>query len=253
MGFLMGKDKVVLVTGSSGAIGAAICKALTQSGYTAIGLDKTDPNYPMLDGQTHIACDLEEIIASPAAFKRLADQIKACVGQNSLVGLVNNAAVQILGDAETLSVDEISKTFDVNVKSAFALSNLCFAQLERHGGCIVNISSIHARLSKPKFVAYATSKAALSALTRYLALEWGGRVRVNGIEPAAVETNMLLTGFNGDAAIIDQLKAISPSGHIAQPDHIGKSVVNFFDDTNIHHTGVLLQLDGGLSGALSDV
>lgn len=249
----MSKDKVVLVTGSSGGIGAAICDALVQGGYVAIGLDKTDPNYPMSDSQMHISCDLEEIIASQTAYERLADEISSSVGQNSLVGLVNNAAVQILGDAEHLSIDAISTTFDVNVKSAFILSNLCFPHLERHGGCIVNISSIHARLSKPKFAAYATSKAALSALTRYLALEWGGRVRVNGIEPAAVETEMLLAGFNGDAAIINQLMGVSPSGQIAHPDDIGKSVVAFFDDTNIHHTGILLQLDGGLSGALSDV
>jgi NAD(P)-dependent dehydrogenase (short-subunit alcohol dehydrogenase family) len=64
-------------------------------------------------------------------------------------------------------------------------------ELEKAAGSVINISSIHARLTKKDFVAYDNSKAAISGMTRAMAVDLGPRVRVNSIEPAAIETDML--------------------------------------------------------------
>src|SRR3546814_11034334 len=83
-------------------------------------------------------------------------------------------------------------------------SDVCSSDL------VLNISSIHARLTKPNFIAYATSKAALSGMTRAMAVELGARVRVNAIEPVAIDTPMLRAGFEGNDAGYEQLRIFHP-------------------------------------------
>src|SRR3546814_5507046 len=87
---------------------------------------------------------------------------------------------------------------------------------------VLNIRSIHARLTKPGFAAYATSKAALSGLTRAMAVELGSRVRVNAIEPAAIATPMLRAGFADNENGYRQLNDLHPSGNIGSPDELAQ-------------------------------
>ena len=92
---------------------------------------------------------------------------------------------------EQLGLADWQETLDVNLMAPVAISRALLPQLKRQRGSIVHIGSIHSQLTKPGFTAYATSKAALAGLTRAMAVELGGSVRVNAIEPAAIATPML--------------------------------------------------------------
>ena len=117
---------------------------------------------------------------------------------------------------------------------------------------MVNISSVHAKATKPKFVAYATSKAALSGLTRALAVELGSDVAVYGIEPAAVQTPMLLAGFADSPESLSRLAACHPSGRIATPQEVAELVHFLFAARSAGLQGSAIELGGGISGRLHD-
>jgi len=166
--------------------------------------------------------------------------------------LVNNAAVQVLGGVEDLTISDWYRTLDINVLVPFALTKGLLAQLDSAGGCVINISSIHARLTKAGFVAYATSKAALSGMTRAMAVDLGSRVRVNAIEPAAIETPMLEAGFEGKPEQFVHLQASHPQGRIGTPEEVAALALSVASGELQFLHGACIGLDGGISGRLHD-
>ena len=116
---------------------------------------------------------------------------------------------------------------------------------------MVNVASIHANLTKPGFVAYATSKAALVGLTRSMAVDLGRRVRVNAVLPAATATPMLTAGLGG-AAELEALGAMHPLGRIARPEEIAAAVVYLASEAASFVTGTVLAVDGGVGARLHD-
>ena len=105
--------------------------------------------------------------------------------------LINNAGIQIAEDTDNLAVDDFDKVLAVNLRGAF----LCAQQALRHfldsgrGGAIVNVSSVHQVIPKPRFLGYSVSKGGMQNLTHTLALEYAARgIRVNGIGPGATVT-----------------------------------------------------------------
>lgn len=125
-------------------------------------------------------------------------------------------------------------------------------QLEQARGSVINISSIHARLTKAHFVAYATSKAALSGMTRAMAVDLGGRVRVNAIEPAAIATDMLKAGFAGQPEQFALLEACHPQGRIGTPAEVAALALAIADGELRFLHGACVAMDGGISGRLHD-
>lgn len=183
--------------------------------------------------------------ASPGFITRLLDD-------NRLDVLINHAAVQLLGGGESLSVADWHRTLDVNLLAPFVLTQGLLPQLEGARGSVINISSIHARLTKANFVAYATSKAALSGMTRAMAVDLGGRVRVNAIEPAAIATDMLKAGFAGQPEQYAQLQACHPQERIGTPEEVAALALAMADgDLRFLH-GACIGMDGGISGRLHD-
>src|SRR3546814_11203245 len=103
----------------------------------------------------------------------------------------------ILESADALSRENWRSTLDVNLLAPFLWAQAFLPELEAVQGTVLNISSIHARLTKPNFIAYATSKAALCGMTRAMAVELGARVRVNAIGTEAIDRPTLRGGFDG--------------------------------------------------------
>jgi NAD(P)-dependent dehydrogenase (short-subunit alcohol dehydrogenase family) len=126
------------------------------------------------------------------------------------------------------------------------------ADIERAKGSVVNIASIHAVATKPGFVCYATSKAALVGLTRSMAVDLGPRVRVNAINPAATATPMLLAGFEGKSKELDELAKKHPLERIAQPWEVAKTALFLASPDAAFITGTCLNIDGGIGGRLHD-
>ena len=239
--------KTAIVTGAAGGIGAALCVAFGQAGYRVIGCDCRDS---ASNCDVFLQFDLRTLSASASDRHVVLERIRAALGGDGVAALVNNAAVQVLGSAEALTVDDWRETLDVNLLAPFLLTQALLPEIERVGGSVVNVASVHAQLTKPGFVAYATSKAALVGLTRSLAVELGSRVRVNAVLPAATETPMLVAGLGPGQ--VDALGAMHPLGRIASPEEVAAAVVYLASGAASFVNGAVLAVDGGIGGRLHD-
>lgn len=243
--------KCVLVTGAAGGIGQALVGTFSAAGYAVIGTDVAAPP-PELALDHFVSCDLRRMVEDQS----YAAECFGCVGKlldgRPLAALINNAAVQLIGPMERLDRDAWRTTLDVNLLAPFLWAQAMLPDLESAGGCIINVSSIHARLTKAGFLAYATSKAALSGLTRAMAVELGGRVRVNAIEPAAVRTAMLEAGFEGRPDLYRRLEACHPQGRIGEPPEVANLALAIVGGGMDFLNGACVGIDGGIGARLFD-
>lgn len=239
----------VVVTGSNGGIGSAIARVLKDSGYFVIGVGRS-PDQGRSD--RYIRCDLDAFVREPSVREGFAGDVARLLDGRELAALVNNSAVQKLSPAPDMPLGDFVTTMNVNVTAAFALSQALLPMLERSGGSILNIGSIHARLTKPGFAAYATSKAALRGLTQALAVDCGDKVRVNLIEPAAISTDMLLAGFAGSREAFEELNACHPAGRIGQPEEIAELAAFMISGKCAFMNGSIVEVNGGIGARLHD-
>lgn len=241
----------VIITGAAGGIGQALVRCFAEAGYGVIATDKVEAPAD-LPCQHYIRADLQRTVAEPDYASEIFADIRSCLAGQPLKALVNNAAVQILGPTDTLSRDDWRTTLDVNLLAPFFWAQALLPELEAAGGMVLNISSIHAHLTKPNFVAYATSKAALSGLTRAMAVELGQRVRVNAIEPAAIDTEMLRAGFAHDPIGLQRLHAFHPTRCIGSPADLARLALSLIHLPGIFFTGAVVGFDGAIRAALHD-
>ncbi|WP_125717067.1 SDR family NAD(P)-dependent oxidoreductase [Pseudoalteromonas rubra] len=243
-------QKFALVTGSAGGIGRAMVSKYIAEGYIVIGLDLGAQEG--CDGFLPLQIDLARCVQDPAYLEQLKNSVQELTGTAGISVLINNAAVQLLGTAQQLSLDDWLRTFDINLHAPFVLTKAFYQSLEGNRGSVINVSSIHAHLTKKTFAAYATSKAALSALTRNLALEFQDKVRINAIEPAAISTDMLKEGFEGKDEDYARLEAYHPLGRIGTPEEVAELAHFLSSEAASFLHGSCISLDGGISSCLSD-
>lgn len=241
--------KSVIVTGSNGGIGTAICNYLKSSGYHVIGVDREDDTNSL---DFFVTFDISLLAANHEQYERLESKLYKAIGKTKLVCLVNNAAVQILGSLDNVSVDDFKTSLNTNVVAPFALIKMLVEKLEKNSGSVVNIGSIHSRLTKPEFISYATSKTALLGLTQSMAVDCGARIRVNAIQPAATATEMLLAGFEDKPDAFQLLKDFHPTKSIADPIEIAKAVGFLMSDSVPFANGAILDINGGIGFRLHD-
>jgi NAD(P)-dependent dehydrogenase (short-subunit alcohol dehydrogenase family) len=241
----------VLITGASGGIGKALVEEFHRAGYLVLATDRKPPPED-LPFERFIQADLEQTVTNEHYADGIFGQVRDCLSGNQLNALVNNAAVQILGPCETISRADWQHTLDSNLLAPFFWTQAFLPQLESANGCVVNISSIHASQTKRGFAAYATSKAALSALTRNMAVDLGGRIRINAIEPAAVKTEMLIEGMTGGKKGLPELDSLHPIGRIADPAEVARVAVFLCSKSASFIHGSVLPVTGGIHACLKD-
>jgi NAD(P)-dependent dehydrogenase (short-subunit alcohol dehydrogenase family) len=166
--------------------------------------------------------------------------------------LINNAAVQILKPSGQLTLDDWQHTLNINLLAPFLLAQALLPELEKAKGSVINIASVHAVATKPEFVCYATSKAALVGLTKSMAVDLGPRVRINAICPAAVATPMLRAGFEGRKDAFEELSRMHPLGRVASPDEIAGVALFLASSQAGFITGTSIYVDGGICSRLHD-
>jgi 3-oxoacyl-[acyl-carrier protein] reductase len=186
--------KKIVVTGDSGDLGRAIISVLLENGnYQVVGLSRSQPKhlsgfqnkYP--NRYTHLEFDLD----TPERIKSFyLDRLK---NEGPLHGLVNNAAYPYDDIVTNANLDNLEKTFRINVISPIMLTKYLIRDMLLHntGGSLVHISSVSAHTGYKGLSMYAASKGALESFSRTVAREWGVKgIRSNCIAPGFMETRM---------------------------------------------------------------
>jgi NAD(P)-dependent dehydrogenase (short-subunit alcohol dehydrogenase family) len=151
-----------------------------------------------------------------------------------------------------MPTDELIKSYQINVVAPYLLITSLANVLTEKTASVVNIGSIHSRLTKPGFISYAVTKAALAALTRGLALDFEDHMRINCIEPASVETPMLLDGFKSFPEKKLDLERHYPQKRIATADEIAELAVLVSSVGVRFLHGACIDISGGISCRLHD-
>jgi NAD(P)-dependent dehydrogenase (short-subunit alcohol dehydrogenase family) len=241
----MTEDRVAVVTGAAGGIGAATCRLFAEADWTVVAIDRQDIDEAF--GYRVITTDIGDL----GAAARVLDGIP------QIDALVNNAAVMHTSRLADTSTEDWQQTLSVNVSAAFVLMREALPALESKGGAVVNVASVHAVATSPGAVAYAASKAGLVGLTRAAALEFAEHgVRVNAVLPGATSTPMLDAGFSrhpdGPEAAAQQLISKTPLRRIADPREVAEAILFLADsERSGFMTGQSLLLDGGATLRLS--
>jgi NAD(P)-dependent dehydrogenase (short-subunit alcohol dehydrogenase family) len=225
--------------------------AFANAGYRVIATD-TRARPVDLACFEYIQADARQIVDNAAAATEIFARVAALVGENGLEVLVNNAATQILGGTATLGREDWRATLEVNLLAPFFWVQGLADCMERAHGTVVNVSSIHARLTKRNFVAYATSKAALSAMTRAMAVDLGARIRIVAVEPAAIATEMLEAGFRDAPELYERLNECHPVGRISSPPEVADFILAIARWGSRVLQGAVIPLDGGIGAVLHD-
>ena len=236
--------KNVLLTGHSGGIGKAIAHHLMTNGYVVAAIDIKPGgtcNYELIHDLEDCSHHAEETIANFLS-RNLSGQLDA---------LINCAALQITGSLDSLTVHDLQRSFNVNTLAPFFLTQICKELFTTHA-TILNIGSIHSRLTKPEFLPDSVSKSALSGLSRSLALSLGSELRVIEIQPAAIATDMLEEGFEDSPEARAKLDSYHPTGQIGTPEEVALLCASILSNPLPFLNGSVINLDGGISHALHD-
>ncbi|HTT49201.1 MAG TPA: SDR family oxidoreductase [Pseudolabrys sp.] len=231
------KDKIVLVTGAAGAIGAAVTAAIRRAGGSAIASD--------LAGE--VALD----VTSESDWQRVTAAIEARHGR--LDGLVNAAGIVALGTVEQLDFATWRRVLAVNLDGAFLGCKYAMPLLRKEGGAIVNLSSVSGLVGGHNLAAYNASKGGVSLLTKSVALH-GARlappVRCNAVCPAFVEGPMvesIAQGARDPETAKQKMSRDIPLGRLGKPAEIADLCVYLLSDEAGFITGANLPIDGGLT------
>lgn len=234
------KDKIVLITGAAGAIGAAAAKAVAGEGGVAITSDLSNQK------MQHAL----DVTAEPDWLRVVAD-IERLHGR--LDGLLNAAGIASLGTVEDTDYATWKKVMAVNLDGTFLGCKHALPLLKKDGGSIVNLSSVAGLIGGHNFAAYNASKGGVRLLTKSVALH-GARlepkVRCNSVHPAFLEGPMVedildQTGFKDGARA--RLTRDIPLGRFGTAEEVAAMCVYLLSDESKFVTGAEFVIDGGLT------
>jgi NAD(P)-dependent dehydrogenase (short-subunit alcohol dehydrogenase family) len=235
----------MLLTGASRGIGHATVKRFSSAGWRVITCSRHPfpEECPWMAGpEDHLQIDLSD----PQDTLRAIEQVRKRLLGGRLDALVNNAAISPKGEAGArlgtlqTELDDWRTVFQVNFFAPVMLARGLLRELEAAHGSIVNVTSIAGSRVHPfAGTAYATSKAALAALTREMAADLGPRgVRVNAISPGEIDTPILSPGT-------DELVAKIPMRRLGTPEEVAKAIYFLCTDQSSYVHGAEIHINGG--------
>jgi len=246
----------VLVTGGSSGIGRAIAIRFAREGADlAINYhEDSDPAEETIrlsreaaNGRDVKAITVKADISQEKEVVSMFETVTSELGEIDV--LINNAGLQIEEASDQMSVDDFDMVIGVNLKGAF----LCAREMIRHSlarnkkSNIINVSSVHQIIPRPRFVGYAASKSGLGGITTTLALEYAERgIRVNAIAPGATATKMN-KDWKKDKEKREKLAANIPLRRAAEPEEMAGIATFLASDDASYITGQTIYADGGLT------
>lgn len=242
------ENKIAIVTGGAGGIGAAICQQLATEGARVIVCDLDIASANLLvkqlqDKGLKAEASQTDIANKQACQTLVADIIKR---HGSIDLLANNAGINRRGDLLSLEDNDWLMSFDVNVHSMFYLCQAVLPHMiKAGGGAIVNTASQWGLHPAPSHIAYNVTKAAVAAFTQNLARDYARqKIRVNAVCPGEIHTPMLEQGVIRSGRTIADLDAMVPYGRIGKPDEVAALVAFLMSDEAAFMCGSLVEITG---------
>ncbi len=236
-----------VVTGANTGLGQGIALALAQAGAAVVGVGRSS----MAETQAAVeaaggtflavAADLATLDPIP----QIVDAATANFGRIDI--LVNNAGIIRRQDAIDFTEADWDAVMDVNLKSAFFLSQAAARRMlaDGKGGKIIMIASLLSFQGGIRIPSYTASKSGLAGITRLLACEWAGKgINVNAIAPGYFETNNT-EALRNDPERSQQILARIPAGRWGRPTDIGGAAVFLASAASDYVHGAVLPVDGG--------
>lgn len=243
--------KVAIVTGASSGIGKATALRLAAEGMKIVLVSRDQERLrQVVEAVRKEGGKVEFLLGDVTESSTQEKTIQTAVdAYGQIDGLVNAAGHIASGSIENTSLSEWDRMMEVNVRAVFRLMQLAVPHLIATRGSIVNVSSVTGTRSFPGVLAYCVSKAAVDQLTRCAALELAPKgVRVNGVNPGVVITNLHRTGGMDDAkyqAFLEHSKTTHPMGRVGQAEEIASLIAFLLSPAAGWVTGTNNNIDGG--------
>lgn len=243
---------VVIVTGGSRGIGAAIAMLAARRGYGVLvnyasNVAAAEAVCAAIHAQGGMALAVRGDVSDEADIDHV---FAAADRMGRLAGLVNNAGIiDLAARVEDFDLARLSRMFAVNTLGTILCSGRAVKRMStRHGGrggAIVNITSAAAKLGAPgTYVDYAAAKGAVDSFTVGLALEVAGEgIRVNGVRPGIIDTEIHATG--GDPERAARMAASLPMPRVGTAEEVAQAVVWLLSEEASYTTGTVIDVTGG--------
>jgi 3-oxoacyl-[acyl-carrier protein] reductase len=240
-------QKVAIVTGASGGIGAAVAERLGKDGFTVVvnyagNAASAEAVAAKIEAAGGRALTAQADVADATAVRRMFDSAETAFGGVDV--LINNAGVMMLATIAESDDALFDRQIAINFKGSFNTLREAAKRL-RDGGRIVNFSSSVVGLLQPTYGVYAGAKAAVEAMTPILAKELRGRnITVNAIAPGPTATKLFLDGK--PQQVIDHLSKLAPLERLGQPEDIADAVAFLVSPQGAWINGQTLRANGGI-------
>lgn len=246
--------KTALVTGSSG-MGLASALRLAQGGATVhiCGIDDAANSVARTAAQGHsVTVDKVDISDEAQVEGWVASVMQTAPGIDILV---NAAGIQTYGDLDTTTIADWDRVMNVNLRAAFLTSHFCWPHMKGRQGAIIHISSVQGHTNQYGVLGYATTKGAVHAMTRAMAVDCAKHgIRVNSISPGSIRTPLLEYGAGQLAKdgqtmedMIATFGAAHPVGRVGTVAEVAEMVAYLASDAASFVTGADFRIDGGLT------
>ncbi|MFF1569745.1 SDR family NAD(P)-dependent oxidoreductase [Streptomyces sp. NPDC058293] len=245
-------DRVVLVTGGARGIGRAVVETAAREDAAVAFLDLDEAAGAALrdelNGRGARVAFRQVDVTDGQSVADAVNDVADALGPVDI--LVNNAGRNVYADPVAMTEAEWDQVFDVDLKAAFLCAKHTLpSMIERGSGAIVNIASLHAKLTCAGMYPYAAAKSGLVGLTRSMALEVAPHgVRVNAVSPGYIRTALVDEYFdqNPDQDAERKTLDVHPLGRIGTPEEVAEVVCFLASDAASFVTGAEWAVDGGL-------
>ena len=240
-------NKVAIVTGGAGGIGAAVCERLARDGFTVVvnyggNAAPAEALVARIEAAGGRAVTAQADIADAGQVARMFASAETAFGGVDV--LVNNAGIMRLATIGDSTDEVFDRQIAVNLTRTFNTLREASRRL-RDGGRIINFSSSVVALLQPTYGVYAATKAAVEAMTSILAKELRGRnITVNALAPGPTATKLFLDGK--PQAVVDHLAKLAPLERLGQPEDIADAVAFLAGPDGAWINGQTLRANGGI-------